>query len=102
MGNCSKTVLSIYLVDAHIFVTEEEFTVAMEELVIVGSSKVKTFISDLSRDHYANAYFKGMRYGEMANSLAESFNNWVGVFEISGATFDRRIHRNDGIEFSTQ
>ncbi|CAB4285899.1 unnamed protein product [Prunus armeniaca] len=61
-------------------VTEEEFTVAMEELVIVGSSKVKTFISDLSRDHYANAYFKGMRYGEMANSLAESFNNWVGVF----------------------
>ncbi|CAL8167841.1 unnamed protein product [Prunus armeniaca] len=61
-------------------VTEEEFTVAMEELVIVGSSKVKTFISNLSRDHYANAYFKGMRYGEMANSLAESFNNWVGVF----------------------
>ncbi|CAL8154867.1 unnamed protein product [Prunus armeniaca] len=61
-------------------VTEEEFTVAMEELVIVGSSKVKTFISDLSRDDYANAYFKGMRYGEMANSLAESFNNWVGVF----------------------
>ncbi|XP_020419547.1 uncharacterized protein LOC109949184 [Prunus persica] len=61
-------------------VTEEEFKVAMEELVIVGSSKVKTFISDLSRDHYANAFFKGMRYGEMANSLAESFNNWVGVF----------------------
>ncbi|BBH09094.1 EF-TU receptor, partial [Prunus dulcis] len=50
------------------------------ELVIVGSSKVKAFISDLSRDHYANAFFKGMRYGEMANSLAESFNNWVGVF----------------------
>ncbi|XP_008241010.1 PREDICTED: uncharacterized protein LOC103339491 [Prunus mume] len=61
-------------------VTEEEFTVAIEELMIVGSSKVKTFISDLSRDHYANAYFKGMRYEEMANSLAESFNNWVGVF----------------------
>ncbi|BBG99428.1 EF-TU receptor, partial [Prunus dulcis] len=40
----------------------------------------KAFISDLSRDHYANAFFKGMRYGEMANSLAESFNNWVGVF----------------------
>ncbi|BFG29986.1 hypothetical protein CerSpe_162600 [Prunus speciosa] len=36
-------------------VTEEEFKVAMDELVIVGSSKVKTFISDLSRDHYANA-----------------------------------------------
>ncbi|BBN70329.1 hypothetical protein Prudu_1458S002400 [Prunus dulcis] len=61
-------------------VTEEEFKVAMEELVIVGSSKVKAFISDLSRDHYANAFFKGMRYGEMANNLAESFNNWVGVF----------------------
>ncbi|KAI5328405.1 hypothetical protein L3X38_027802 [Prunus dulcis] len=61
-------------------VTEEEFKVAMDELVIVGSSKVKAFISDLSRDHYANAFFKGMRYGEMENSLAESFNNWVGVF----------------------
>ncbi|XP_020410469.1 uncharacterized protein LOC109946585 [Prunus persica] len=61
-------------------VTEEEFKVAMEELVIVGSSKVKAFISDFSRHHYANAFFKGMRYGEMANSLAESFNNWVGVF----------------------
>ncbi|BBG94013.1 hypothetical protein Prudu_002194 [Prunus dulcis] len=61
-------------------VTEEEFKVAMDELVIVGSSKVKAFISDLSRDHYANAFFKGMRYGEMVNSLAESFNNWVGVF----------------------
>ncbi|XP_020424556.1 uncharacterized protein LOC109950388 [Prunus persica] len=61
-------------------VTKEEFKVAMDELVIVGSSKVKTFISDLSRDHYANAFFKGMHYGEMANSLAESFNNWVGVF----------------------
>ncbi|XP_034199131.1 uncharacterized protein LOC117614431 [Prunus dulcis] len=61
-------------------ITEEEFKVAMEELVIVGSLKVKAFISDLSRDHYANAFFKGMRYGEMANSLAEPFNNWVGVF----------------------
>ncbi|XP_034217403.1 uncharacterized protein LOC117628976 [Prunus dulcis] len=39
-------------------VTEEEFKVAMEELVIVGSSKVKAFISDLSRDHYANAFFQ--------------------------------------------
>ncbi|KAL6273177.1 hypothetical protein ACE6H2_023869 [Prunus campanulata] len=61
-------------------VTEEEFKVAMDELVVVGSSKVKTFISELSRDHYANAFFQGMRYGDMANSLAESFNNWVGVF----------------------
>ncbi|KAL6293320.1 hypothetical protein ACE6H2_001462 [Prunus campanulata] len=52
----------------------------MDELVVVGSSKVKTFVSELSRDHYANAFFQGMRYGEMANSLAESFNNWVGVF----------------------
>ncbi|BBG93605.1 hypothetical protein Prudu_001671 [Prunus dulcis] len=61
-------------------VTEEEFKVEMEELVIVRSSKVKAFISDSSRDYYANAFFKEMRYGEMANSLAESFNNWVGVF----------------------
>ncbi|XP_021802645.1 uncharacterized protein LOC110746717, partial [Prunus avium] len=58
-------------------VTEEEFKVAMDELVIVESLKVKTFIFDLSRDHYANAFFKGMRYGEMANSLAGSFNNWM-------------------------
>ncbi|BFG30002.1 hypothetical protein CerSpe_162760 [Prunus speciosa] len=56
-------------------VTEEEFKVAMDKLVIVRSSKMKTFISDLSRDHYTNAFFKGMRYGEMANRLAELFNN---------------------------
>ncbi|XP_034197954.1 uncharacterized protein LOC117613457 [Prunus dulcis] len=61
-------------------VTKEEFKVAMDELVIVGSSKVKTIIYDLSRDHYVNAFFKGMHYGEMENSLAESLNNWVGVF----------------------
>ncbi|KAL6272421.1 hypothetical protein ACE6H2_023113 [Prunus campanulata] len=59
---------------------EEEFKVTMDGLVIIGSSKVKTFISDFSRDHYANAFFKGMRYGEMTNSLVELFNNWVGVF----------------------
>ncbi|XP_020417943.1 uncharacterized protein LOC109948666 [Prunus persica] len=52
-------------------VTEEEFKVAMDKLVIVGSSKVKAFISDLSRDHYANTFFKGMRYGQMASNLAE-------------------------------
>ncbi|BBN67515.1 EF-TU receptor [Prunus dulcis] len=61
-------------------VMEDEFKVAMDELVIVGSSKVKKFIADLSRDHYAKAFFKGIHYGEMANSLAKSFNNWVGVF----------------------
>ncbi|XP_020417941.1 uncharacterized protein LOC109948663 [Prunus persica] len=52
-------------------VTEEEFKVATDKLVIVESSKVKAFISDLSRDRYANTFFKGMRYGQMANNLAE-------------------------------
>ncbi|XP_008240550.1 PREDICTED: uncharacterized protein LOC103339053 [Prunus mume] len=57
-------------------VTEDEFKVAMDELVILGSSKVKTFISYLSRDHYANTFFKGMSYGVVSNnSLAELFNN---------------------------
>ncbi|KAI5334591.1 hypothetical protein L3X38_024724 [Prunus dulcis] len=58
-------------------VTEEEFKVAMDELVIVGSSKVKTFISDLSRDHYANAFFK-MRYGEMANTKKDLVYDYLG------------------------
>ncbi|BBN67423.1 hypothetical protein Prudu_74S000400, partial [Prunus dulcis] len=44
-------------------VTEEEFKVAMEELRSL-----------------CQRIFQRMRYGEMANSLAESFNNWVGVF----------------------
>ena len=59
-------------------VTESEFQEAMDELLVVGSAKVKSFIADLSKEHYANAYFDGKRYGETANSLAESFNNWIG------------------------
>ncbi|XP_034218951.1 uncharacterized protein LOC117630321 [Prunus dulcis] len=50
----------------------------MDELLVVGSAKVKSFIANLSKEHYANAYFDRKRYGEMANSLAKSFNNWIG------------------------
>ncbi|KAI5323573.1 hypothetical protein L3X38_032645 [Prunus dulcis] len=50
----------------------------MDELLVVGSAKVKSFIANLSKEHYANAYLDRKRYGEMANSLAKSFNNWIG------------------------
>ncbi|KAL7236207.1 hypothetical protein ACSBR1_019463 [Camellia fascicularis] len=40
--------------------------------VVVGN-----FLQDLHPQHWANAYFRGRRYGEMWSNAAESFNNWI-------------------------
>ncbi|XP_028075710.1 uncharacterized protein LOC114277948 [Camellia sinensis] len=40
--------------------------------VVVGN-----FLKDVHPQHWANAYFRGRRYGEMWSNAAESFNNWI-------------------------
>ncbi|KAH7861768.1 hypothetical protein Vadar_030594 [Vaccinium darrowii] len=47
------------------------------ELCEVGGEKAKEFISFVSYDHWANAYFFGKRYGEMSSNAVESFNSWI-------------------------
>ncbi|XP_062028940.1 uncharacterized protein LOC133744932 [Rosa rugosa] len=42
-----------------------------------GGPPIEEFLRSLPLEKWCNAFFKGNRYGEMANSVAESFNNWT-------------------------
>ncbi|KAH7841988.1 hypothetical protein Vadar_000202 [Vaccinium darrowii] len=54
-----------------------DFEEAIQELYTVGGAKAKNFVESLPRENWANAYFKGKRYGEMCSNAAESFNKWI-------------------------
>ncbi|MCL7021555.1 hypothetical protein MKW94_001572, partial [Papaver nudicaule] len=45
----------------------------------LGCDWVADYIEAIPADKYANAFFKGCRYGRTASSLAESFNAWITV-----------------------
>ncbi|XP_028095426.1 uncharacterized protein LOC114295403 [Camellia sinensis] len=51
------------------------FHALLEELKSEGKQRAYNFLSRLEPDHWANAYFRGQRYGEMTSNAAESFNN---------------------------
>ncbi|KAL7204783.1 hypothetical protein ACSBR2_017819 [Camellia fascicularis] len=42
-----------------------------------GKAITTGFLQDLPPQHWANAYFRGNRYGEMCSNAAKSFNNWI-------------------------
>src|ERR1700726_3715885 len=37
------------------------------------------FLKDLPLECWCRAFFRGSRYGVMANSIAESFNSWISI-----------------------
>ncbi|XP_024170067.2 uncharacterized protein LOC112176392 [Rosa chinensis] len=42
-----------------------------------GGPPIEEFLRSLLLEKWCNVFFKGYRYGEMVNSVAESFNNWT-------------------------
>ncbi|KAH7843031.1 hypothetical protein Vadar_011953 [Vaccinium darrowii] len=54
--------------------TVSDFDNCVKELCEVGA---KEFISSVSYDQWANAYFPRKQYGEMSSNAVESFNSWI-------------------------
>ena len=60
--------------------TERQYYNRLKELVRVGGADIiNSFIKDIPLEHWCRAFFKGCRYGIMANGIAESFNSWISI-----------------------
>ncbi|XP_028077880.1 uncharacterized protein LOC114279806 [Camellia sinensis] len=65
LGDCAyePTVIGFY----------EKLAILKEE----GKQRAHNFSKGLAPEHWANSYFRDMRYGEMTSNAVESFNNWI-------------------------
>ncbi|XP_028080765.1 protein FAR1-RELATED SEQUENCE 4-like [Camellia sinensis] len=57
--------------------TEASFQQHWKKLKGTGRSGINNFLENMPLKHWANAYFRGKRYGEMTSNAAESFNKWI-------------------------
>ncbi|XP_028069265.1 uncharacterized protein LOC114271824 [Camellia sinensis] len=77
MENGFKEYLIRKLGDCAYEPTMAGFHALLEELKSEGKQRAYNFLPGLEPEHWANAYFRGQRYGEMTSNAAESFNNWI-------------------------
>ncbi|XP_028091988.1 uncharacterized protein LOC114292280 [Camellia sinensis] len=57
--------------------TVTAFSEKIDAFIQSGRHIAINFLQDLEPHRWANAYFRGKRYGEMCSNAAESFNNWI-------------------------
>ncbi|XP_028062973.1 uncharacterized protein LOC114266284 [Camellia sinensis] len=53
------------------------FNQKADEFQKSGKTIATKFLADAHPQHWANAFFKGRRYGEISSNAAESFNSWI-------------------------
>lgn len=53
------------------------FEKALDELKRSGREFGTNFLANLLKEHYANAYFDGIRLGETCSKVAECFSTWI-------------------------
>lgn len=78
-GNCAgfrKKIVKDFLSCAYA-VSVDVFHKNIEALKKEGGAAIADFIDSLPPENWSCAYFPGKRYGDMASSVAESFNSWI-------------------------
>ncbi|OVA13653.1 hypothetical protein BVC80_1763g24 [Macleaya cordata] len=58
--------------------TPYDFKKRIEDFKKVGGRAAIEFLDGAPYKNWANAFFKGHRYGSVSSSVAESFNSWLG------------------------
>ncbi|XP_028109702.1 protein FAR1-RELATED SEQUENCE 4-like [Camellia sinensis] len=77
VDNCVRFGLMAKLRECVYALTEASFQQHWTKLKETGRSGINNFLEDMPPKHWANAYFKGKRYGEMTSNAAELFNKWI-------------------------
>ena len=73
----SGSVLFFLLCECAYAPTISLFNEKISSLRREGGPNVDRFLANLPYEHWANAHFRGNRYGEMSSNVAESFKAWI-------------------------